>query len=69
MYTIELANATPEMIAAAQEAVGSSYLSECIVQAGEFDQVVDGPNIYDSVKALRTAQNAADEINPMRLGG
>lgn len=65
MYTIELANATPEMIAAAQEAVGSEH----IVRHGEYDQVVEDTNDYDAIIALRTAQAAADEINPMREGG
>ena len=64
MYTIELANATSKMIAAAQEAVGAEH----IVQSGEYDQVVEDTNTYDAIIALRTAQAAADSINPMREG-
>lgn len=62
--TIELANATAEMIAAAQAAVGDGY----IVQAGEFDQIVEETNEHADIIAFRAAQAAADEINPMRSG-
>lgn len=65
MKTIELANATTAMIAAAQAAVGSEFT----VQAGEYDQIVEETNDYDAISAFRAAQAAADEINPMRVGG